>query len=324
MRTYNVVDKTYVKSNNSTNKIISRYTYSLLAFIILSSIINLFLGNKDIIILLIKTIIISLVISSIIAYIINIIKKKYNFIKIYTEDNTIFISLVISLFGYNSNIYILLISIFISFIIKNIYKEINNSCVIYGIILLIISNYFNNINDLFNMTNNYNVPYTTLKDIGIINYLFNIKYLVPALSILSFIYLFYKKGIKYSLLFSYIGLFIFMMLLIGMLNGKIYLVLFELLTSNILFIGVYLLSDYKISPTIDRGGTIYGIILGYLTVILRFIIPQLAILLPIALSTFIINKPLDKISYKFKYNEKLYYLTLTISLVIVLITCIII
>ena len=35
MKEYEVVQKTYVKSSNSTNLIISRYTYSLIVFTIL-------------------------------------------------------------------------------------------------------------------------------------------------------------------------------------------------------------------------------------------------------------------------------------------------
>lgn len=312
MRTYNVIDKVYVKSNNSTNNIMSRYTYTLIIYILLSSVINIFIGNKDIVLSLIKTTIISLFISSIIAYLINITKKKYSIKKIYTEENTIFISLVISLFGYNTKIIILLIAILISFIIKNIFKDINNSCVIYGLLLIIIYKYINNINDLFIVNNNIN-------DIDIIDYLFSIKYLVPVLSIFSFLYLFYKKGIKYSLIFSYIGTFIFMILLISIFKSNISILLFELLTSNILFIGTFILSDYKITPSISNGEVIYGIILAILSVIFRFIIPELAIILAIIIGTFLINRPLDRISYKFKYNHKLYYTVIGILLLIMIV-----
>ena len=94
MREFHIANKTYVKSHNSTNKIIARYTYSLIIFILLTVIINLFMGNKELVLSLIKSISISLIITSIFAYLINIFKKKYNFIKIYTEDTTIALSLI--------------------------------------------------------------------------------------------------------------------------------------------------------------------------------------------------------------------------------------
>ena len=318
MRTFNVIDKVYVKSDNSTNHIFSRYTYTLIIFVLLSSFINILLGNKNMVFSLIKTIIISLVFTSIITYIINIFKKKYSYIKIYTEDNTIFISLILSLFGYNTNIYILLLSILISIIFKNILKDINNACVIYGIIILILYKYLNNIESLFTITNNYLLSYNELNSISILNYLFSIEYLSPVLSVLSFIYLFYKKGIKYNLIFSYLTTFIIVILLISIIHNKIWFTLYELLTSNILFISIFILSDYKISPTIAEGQVIYGLILGIITVILRFIIPDLAIILTIILGSLLINKYLDKISYKFKYNKKFYYHTIGIFLVIMI------
>ena len=323
MRTFKVIDKVYVKSNNNTYNIIARYTYSLIILIILSSIINIFIGNKSVVLSLFRTITLSILFASIISYIINIFKKKYSYIKIYTEENTLFIALIISLFGYNTNIYILFLAILISFIIKNSFKNINNACVLYGILVIVIYSYLNNFNSLFNVTNNYTMTFNELKNIGILKYLFGINYLVPLLSIITFIYLFYKKGIKYNLILSYLGTFIFMIFLIGIQSNKIWLVLFELFTSNILFLSVFTLSDYKISPTIANGQIIYGIVLGYMSAVFRFFMPELAIILPIIICSLLINRLIDKISYKFKYDQKKYYLFLAISLLIMIITAIV-
>ena len=48
--------------------------------------------------------------------------------------------------------------------------------------------------------------------------------------------------------------------------------------------------------------------------------PELSIVLPMIIGMLFINKPLDKISYKFKYNDRLYYMCLIVALIVILIT----
>lgn len=328
MRQFHVANKTYIKSNNSTNIIIARYTYSLIIFTALTIIINLFLGNKALTIALIKSLVLSFIITSIFAYLINILKKDYNIKKIYTQDTTIAISLIIGLFSVNIDIFIIILAIILTLFIKNIKKDINLSSVLYGILLIILYKYF---------TNNLDTPLTIMKansykmnfneilkaNNGIYNYLFGIIYLSPILSIMMFIYLFYKKGIKYNLVISYILTIAIIMLLYGIFTDKMWFVLFELSSGSLLFLTIYTLTDYKASPTIDEAGILYGIILGIITSIMRFIIPELAVMITIIFGELVLSNYLENISYKLKYNKKIYNILIIISTILIISTSII-
>ena len=60
MKEFKIVNKTFIKSNNTTNKIFNRYLYSLIPFILLIIIYNLIWGSNIVIINLLKSILISL------------------------------------------------------------------------------------------------------------------------------------------------------------------------------------------------------------------------------------------------------------------------
>lgn len=328
MREFHVVNKTYVKSHNSTNKIIARYTYSLIIFTLLTIIINLFIGNKELVLSLIKSISLSFVITSIFTYIINIIKKEYSIKKIYTEDTTIAISLMIGLFSVNLDIVILVLAIMVTLFFKNIKKDINLSSVLYGILLIILYIYFtNNLDTPLTIlkNNSFNMDYNEVINMnnGIYNYLFGINYLSPILSIVMFIYLFHKKSIKYNIVISYILIIFLIMFIYGILSDKMWFVLFELSTGSILFLTIYTLTDYRVSPTISEAQILYGIILGIITSILRFIIPELAVIISFIFGELLLSKYLDNISYKLKYNRKLYNTLIIISIILIIITIII-
>ena len=328
MREFHTSNKTYVKSNNSTNKIIARYTYSLIIFALLTIIINLFLGSKTQVLSLIKSISLSFIITSIFTYIINVIKKEYNIKKIYTEDTTIAISIMIGLFSFNLDILILTLAIIVTLFIKNIKKDINLSSVLYGILLIILYKYFTNNLDtpLMIMKNNlFNMNYHEILDInnGIYNYLFGINYLSPVLSIIMFIYLFHKKGIKYNIVISYILTISIIMFLYGIFTDKMWFILFELSTGSLLFLTIYTLADYKASPTIGEAQILYGIILGIVTSILRLIIPELSVIITIIFGELLLSKYLENISYKLKYNKRLYNSLIIISMILIIITIII-
>ena len=309
MANFNSPVKVFIKSKNSTSKIINNYNISLIIFSILAILINLLTKNTNITISYIKSLIISLSITSIISYIINIIKKEYNIIKLYKEDSIISIAIIISLFTININTYIHIISIIVTLIIKEIYKKINISSVLYGILVIVVYKY---------LTNNIEIPLLIDSTTNIVEYLFNFKYLCPLLSIIAFIYLFYNKSIKYSLVFSYILTITSITVIYGLLNNTgLYYSLSILLNSGILFLTVYTLTDYKITPTISEGNVVYGIIAGILTIILLQIIPSLAILIVFILAPLLTNS-IDKFSPKLKYNNKL-YIGIIISLIALII-----
>ena len=312
MKSFNTPVKIFVKSNNDSIKIINKYNLSLIYFSIITIIINIFIGNKELSFSLIKSIIISLFITTIISYIINIIKKEYNILKLYTEDSIISISIIIAFFSINTNIYIIILSILVTIIIKTLFKNINISSSLYGILLILLYKYLNNnINTPLTIASSlkYNLSYGELIDLGggVKNYLFGISYLNPILSIFAFIYLFSHKSIKYSLVFSYILTFFLIMSLYGIFNGlNIWFSILQLLTGATLFLSIYTLPDYKITPITSEGNIIYGIILAIISVILRLIIPELSIILTFIIGPILLTNIIDKISPTLKYNNKLY------------------
>lgn len=326
MTKYEVVNKTYVKSNNKSSTILSRYTYTLIAFTILSLIINLIIGND--IIPVIKNIFISLVVTCLLTYIINLIKRKNNFKSILIEDDAIAIGLILGIFQC-SNIIVLLISIIITLIIKNICKNMNLSAAIYGILIIALYNNYiakDVITPLIYLKNISNsIDFKEIIDYGggILNYLFGISYLSPLLSVFVFIYLFYKKGIKYNIVIYYILTIALIFTSYGFAKGIPWLIFIELFSDSLIFLTIYILTDYKNSPTIEEAGMLYGIILGIITAILRFIIPNLAVIITIIIGSLVLTKILEKNSYKLKYHPKTYKISVIASIILVIITTIV-
>ena len=145
-------------------------------------------------------------------------------------------------------------------------------------------------------------------------------YLSPILSLFSFIYLFYKKSIKYNIVFSYVFTISFVMLVFGFFNGmNIWYLVFQLTTGNLLFLSVFCLTYYPDTPITSEGQVIYGMILGLFTSILRFIIPELSVIIPLILGPFLLTRLINKMSFKLKYNRKYYY-----SVLVIIIVCVVI
>ena len=325
MKEFKQVNKTFIKSNNTTTKIFNRYLYCLIAFFLFIIIYNLIWKNITIVSNLIQSTLLSIITSFITQYIYNLIKKEKNITRIFFQDHILTLSLIIGLFSINSSIIIVIISSLVSIIIKNTLKNTTTSGALYGILIIILSSYF---------TNNLDTPLSNLKELSYINsyenivkpygsilsYTLGLKYyLSPLLSILSFIYLFSKKSIKYYIIFSYILTFIITMLSFGLLNNmNIWYLFFQLTTGNILFLLVFCGVDYPKTPTTREGQIIYGIILGLITSILRFIIPELSIVLTLILGPLLFTKFINRITFKLKYNNKFYYTPITIGIILLI------
>ena len=332
MKEFKILNQTFIKSNNDSSKIFNRYLYSLIPYILFIIIFNLINKSFNIIFNLLLSIIISIIVSIITEYIFNIKNKDKNIINILKDYNILTISIILGLFTINESIFIIIISNIISIVIKNIFKKITISSSLYGILFIILYKYI--VNDINTpLTNLSNLSYIgsfndILKSYGnILDYILGIpsNYICPILSILSFIYLFIKKSIKYNILLTYILTFSFIMLTIGMLNDmNIWYLFFHLITGNILFLMVFCLGDYPVTPITTEGQVIYGIILGLLTSILRFIIPELAVILSLILGPILLTKKLNNISFKLKYNHKYYYIILSICIIITIITTVLI
>lgn len=92
------------------------------------------------------------------------------------------------------------------------------------------------------------------------------------LIILAFIYLTITKTIKWRIPVFYVSTVFLSTLGIGLINGVgIWYPLFEVLSGGLLFGAVFMATDPVTSPVTKKGQIIYGISLGLLTVTLRYL-----------------------------------------------------
>lgn len=298
-------DGLFIKSNNSVYKIMNRYVYSILPFLLISILYNVIaLHNYHVFI----TIILTNLVCIITQYIINIIKRDYLFKNVFVVNNILILSLMLSLFTIDTNIVVLiLISIFTT-LFKNI-LNINNKAILISIILLNIYKIYylklslplDSVGNIFKYDEI--IKYSNLRDylLGLNNY-----YLSALLSLFVFIYLFIKKSIKFIIPICIILTYSFIVSIVGIMNGAIILYpLFNIITGNIMFLSVFAASDYINTPITFEGSLIYGILIGIFTSIFRYIIPEFSIAVSILICS-LLTEFLDKISFKLKYNKKIY------------------
>lgn len=332
MREFNISNKIFIRSNNSSSKMLLRYTYVLILFVVFISGYLMFNSDTLLLIDFIKTLFIVTFTGILFQYIINITRGKKELLKLFTEDNIIASSIIITLFAFKEKLVVGFIAIIISQIVKLFNRNISISSSLYGILfILIYSQYFNNLDTpLINFSN---LDYSgTVHDVifkygNFISFVLgtNLIYLSPILCIISFIYLFFKKSIKYPVVFSYLLVFIFSMLIIGFANGmSIWFLFFQLVTGNVLFFTIFTLTDYKVSPITYEGGVIYGMIISLISIILRFIIPELSVVIAMIIGQLFIVNYINKISYKLKYNRKFYRIIFTSCVILSIVSIIII
>ena len=303
-------DKVFAKTDNSVKKISLNYTYGLLFIFIVTIFLYLIFGYQKEAIDLIKNFSLSILTLSIATYIINIIKKKTSLSAIYKNNNLLSLSLIISLFSNNIPYYIVIIASLLVVITKLINPQRNLSSSLYGILLIV----------LYKETTTYYV-YQDMHSLKLIDYLVNPLFINPLLSLITFIYLFHKKSIKYNLVFGYFITFFLAIFLYTIINkGDIPGIFIEMIINSSIFFSVYTLTDYEMTPSTLESSLIYGIITGILSFILYVFYPKLSVIVPLLIAPLILTKYLDKISPKLKYEKKFYNLFLTILLLIIVIS----
>lgn len=303
MREFVVCNGLAIKSDNTKNKIMNRFVFSLLVFLLLS-IITSFITNNSFIdkIYPILGIILTLGICFIVEYIFMLMRKEYN-IKRICDNNILLVGLILSLFTCNSSFFIIIIASLITSISKNLIKYLDIKSSLLGIIIVIL---FGNIsldsyNSILLLMGNYKI------------------YMSIILSIISYIYLFYNKSIKYLIPLTSIGIYFIIMLLVTLFSGNnLYDIFFLVIRSNIVFLSVFVASDFVNTPISKEGEIIYGILLGLLTSIISIFNVELSMVIGIIIVTLFTNI-IDMYSFKLRYNKKFYNILLSIFLVLILI-----
>ncbi len=126
------------------------------------------------------------------------------------------------------------------------------------------------------------------------------------LCIIGFLFLAFTKTIKWKIPFVYVLTVFIMTALIGNLNGLgIWFPLFHIFSGGLMFGAVFMATDPVTSPTTPIGQVLYGLLLGILTVVLRFLTPYpegvLTSILTMNMLIFIIDKIGAKSRFKFQH-----------------------
>lgn len=136
--------------------------------------------------------------------------------------------------------------------------------------------------------------------------------------IIAFVYLTFTKTIKWRIPVLYILTVFIMTFAIGIYNGVgIWYPLFEILSGGLMFGAVFMATDPVTSPATRGGQIIYGLSLGLLTVILRYLTPYpegvLTSILTMNMMVFI----LDLLGAKVKFNVKKIIIPCIVLLVLI-------
>ena len=162
-------------------------------------------------------------------------------------------------------------------------------------------------------------PYGRLLNIFIGNVPGTLGETSALLSLLAFIYLTYFKAIKWKIPVTYIlTVFAITYVIGGTSNLGIWYPLFQIFTGGIMFSAVFLAPDSVTSPVTSIGQILYGIFLGILTVIIRYLtpIPEATFISILIMNALVII--LDKIGSLARFNFKIAIIPFIISWLLII------
>jgi len=323
----------FLKSNNKTDKIMRNLLISLLPIIIFTTYKNGYIpfANNKINLFGLFYPLIFIVIGIITSFIIEFIyykfiKKNNEYKKSYSIFPGMFLALILPL---KTPIYVLITGAAVATLSKIIFggfgKNVFNPALI-GYIFVIASfsfvfstnNYLNNyeldtISSSTPLTNasmisdigNYNKlvkPYGSLLNFFIGTIPGSLAETSALLCLISLIFLIATKTIKWRIPVTYISTVFIITFGIGRLLGQgIYYPLFHILSGGLLFGAVFMATDPVTSAVTPFGQTLQGILLGIVTVFLRFTGVEGVATSILLLNMFVFI--LDKIGVKVRFNS---------------------
>lgn len=139
------------------------------------------------------------------------------------------------------------------------------------------------------------------------------------LCILAFIYLTFFKVIKWKIPVTYILTVFAMTYVIGGINNQgMWYPLFQILSGGLMFGAVFMATDPVTSPVTPIGQILYGMFLGILTVIFRFLTPFPEGVLTSILTMNMFVMILDKIGAQARFNFKITFIPFLIAWLLIL------
>lgn len=355
---FNLLKGPFVKGKNSTSKIMINLFIALLPIILFSFYKNGIVlyqnGKCDILgmyypLIFIFTGMFTSFLTELLYYIIFMHKKGKELIKIILNSYSIFPGLFVSLvLPLNTPIEILIIGCVVAIIIgKMLYGGFGHNIFNPALIgcLFVLSCYSNVISTnggyinkyeldtigsatpltnykIINEIGNYDTivkPFGSLKDFLFGNIPGTVGETCSILIIIAFIYLAFKKVIKWKIPVIYIATVFIMTLIIGLINGiGIWYPLFHILSGGLLFGAVFMATDPVTSPTTFVGQIIYALFLGILTVTFRFLssAPEGVLTSILTMNMFVMI--LDHIGSSDKKTIKKIFIPLIISLILII------
>ncbi len=308
---FNVLKGPFIKSKNSTNKIMKNLFISLIPIILFSFYKNgiiPYVHNKTDILGLFYPLIfilIGLISTFIIEYLYTyfFLKKRKQELKEYIKNSfSIFPGLFLALIlPINTPISILIFGCFMAIVIgKMLYGGFGHNIFNPALIglLFVVSSYSAIINLNGGYLNAYEVdslssatpltnvnlvegigtydslvkPYGTIKDFFFGTIPGAVGETSAFLCIIAFIYLLFKKVIKWKIPIIYISTVFIMTYIIGSVNNLgIWYPLFQIFSGGLMFGAVFMATDPVTSPTTSIGQIIYALFLGILTVTFRYL-----------------------------------------------------
>ena len=345
MKKFNIIKGPFIKSSDSTKRIMKHLLISLLPIILFSfyrlGILPYINGKTNIFGMFYPLIfiLIGTITSMITEFIYTKITNK-DFSESYSIFPGLFLSLVLPI---NTPILVLIIGSILAILLgKAIYggfgKNVFNPALI-GV-LLVITLYGSYISQCGGYLTQYDVdvissatPRTNLKLVdnityenvvepyGSINNFFigtipgAIGETSALLCLLAFIYLVIFKIIKKEIPIFYIGTVFIMSLIVSLLNGYgIWYPFFEILSGGLFFGAVFMATDPVTSPVTKLGKIMYGILLGILTFSFRHSGQVEAVMLSILIMNMFVYI-IDKIGIR---NESIKNKTIIISIILIL------
>ena len=307
MKEFKVRKGNFLKSDNSTSNMMYTILITLIPFIIYSTFKNGIYpiikgyGNLYLVFKPLIFVVVASLFGMITEYIYYYLKKdKRDFYSLFTESYAIipgvFLSLIISI---NTPIWLVIVGSIIASLSKvlmgGLGKNILNPALTGSLFITVIfsslvGGYLNpyevdtisSATPLSNMTaSGYLVTYDNLvKPFGsLFNFLFGnipgaIGETCSILCIISFIYLTYKKIIKWRISSSYVGTVVVISLIICLTKGiGLWFILFNVLSGGLLFGAVFMATDPVTTPITRRGQIISGILMGIITMGIRYLTP---------------------------------------------------
>ena len=139
------------------------------------------------------------------------------------------------------------------------------------------------------------------------------------LIVLAFLYLTVTKVIKWVIPVSYVStVFVMTAIIGGMNNMGVWYPLFNILSGGLLFGAVFMATDPVTSPTTRLGEILFGLGLGLLTVIFRFLTPYPEGVLTSILTMNMLVFILDRIGAKAKFKDMYRYVSISFILLMIL------